>query len=264
LKLPAILRAPFARRGKKKTTSAGEDQPRSSSSSYEIYVGTPVDVAHPIGPSSPKFDNDDIPPPDSNEPVDVKANLDAQDIVTTDRRVCPLFLAVVFTASSRIIHVPSFIQSHSPALSHRQSISKPTSGENVRVSISVDTIKQQLSDGLQSLAEFKKSLRPSSDVQWYDEAVGSFEGAAKSLATLKNKLSNRRLAGNVNRASYVLPPPDLKLDFESDAPFGSGIPGIEESQKEIGLGVVRENKETEEQEQENVQPQSPHLGLHAF
>lgn len=144
-------------------------------------------------------------------------------------------------------------------------MSKATSGENVRVSISVETIKQQLSDGLQSLAEFKKSLRPSSDVQRYDDAVGSFEGAAKGLATLKNKLSNRRLAGNVNsnRASYVLPPPDLKLDFESDAPFGSGIPGIEESQKETGLGVVKENKETEDQEEEEERAQ-PHSPLNAF
>jgi hypothetical protein len=152
------------------------------------------------------------------------------------------------------------MQSHSPALSHRHSISKTTSGENVRVSISVDTIKQQLSEGLQSLAEFKKSLRPSSDVQRYDEAVGSFEGAAKGLATLKNKLSYRKLSGNSNRASYVLPPPDLKLDFESDAPFGSGIPGIDDSQKlDVGLGVVEENKETEEQEQDHVESQSPQV-----
>lgn len=138
----------------------------------------------------------------------------------------------------------------SQARSHRQSMSKTTSGENVRVSITVDTIKQQLNDGLQILAEFKKSLRPSSDVQRYDEAVGSLEGAAKGLATLKSKLSNRKLGGNPNRSSYVLPPPDLKLDFESDVPFGAGIPGIEESQKEKVLDVVQENKENEAQEEE--------------
>ncbi|KAF7760664.1 hypothetical protein Agabi119p4_10073 [Agaricus bisporus var. burnettii] len=219
LKLPAILRAPFTRRGKKKAVGAGEDQPRSSGSSYEIFVGTPAGVTHPTRPSSHKSDNDDTPSPDSKASTDAKATLDAQDMVSTDGR------------------------SHSPALSHRHSMSKATSGENVRVSISVETIKQQLSDGLQSLAEFKKSLRPSSDVQRYDDAVGSFEGAAKGLATLKNKLSNRRLAGNVNsnRAS---------------------IPGIEESQKETGLGVVKENKETEDQEEEErAQPHSP---LNAF
>jgi hypothetical protein len=127
-------------------------------------------------------------------------------------------------------------------------MSKATSGENVRISISVETIKQQLNDGLQILAEFKKSLRPSSDVQRYDEAVGSLEGAAKGLTTLKGKLSNRKLSGNPNRNSYVLPPPDLKVEFE-DAPFSMGIPGIEESHKESTLDVVQESKEKEAQEE---------------
>jgi hypothetical protein len=124
-------------------------------------------------------------------------------------------------------------------------MSKPTSGENVRVSITVDTIKQQLNDGLQILGEIKKSLRPSSDVQRYDEAVGSFEGAAKGLATLKSKLNNRKPAGNPNRNSYVLPPPDLKIEFE-DTPFSIGIPGIEETIQETRLDVVQEGKESEE------------------
>lgn len=127
-------------------------------------------------------------------------------------------------------------------------MSKTASGENVRVSITVDTIKQQLNDGLHILAEFKKSLRPSSDVQRYDEAVGSFEGAAKGLATLKSKLSNRKLAGSTHRNSYVLPPPDLKVEFE-DTPFSMSIPGIEESQKESTLHVVQESKEKEAQEE---------------
>ncbi|KAJ3560480.1 hypothetical protein NP233_g10813 [Leucocoprinus birnbaumii] len=135
----------------------------------------------------------------------------------------------------------------SQARSMRQSITKTTSGENVRVSITVDTIKQQLNDGLQILAEFKKSLRPSSDVQRYDEAVGSLEGAAKGLTTLKNKLSNRKVGGSTNsRNSYVLPPPDLKVDFE-DTPFSMTIPGIEESGKETTLGVVPENGEVQEE-----------------
>ncbi len=122
--------------------------------------------------------------------------------------------------------------------------------------MTVDTIKQQLNDGLQMLAEFKKSLRPSSDVQQYDEAVGSLEGAAKGLATLKNKLSSRKVGGgNPNRNSYVLPPPDLKVDFE-DSPFGMGIPGMEEPQKETTtLDVVQENKENEAQEEEKEKQQ---------
>lgn len=154
----------------------------------------------------------------------------------------------------------SSLQSQSPSPSQdrsRQSMSKATSGENFRVSMTVDTIKQQLNDGLQILAEFKKSLRSSSDVQQYDEAIGNFEGAAKGLTTLKNKLSNRKIGGgNPNRNSYVLPPPDLKVDFE-DSPFGMGIPGMEEAQKESTtvLDVVQEGKENEAQEEANEKQQ---------
>lgn len=153
----------------------------------------------------------------------------------------------------------SSLQSQSPSPSQdrsRQSMSKATSGENFRVSMTVDTIKQQLNDGLQILAEFKKSLRSSSDVQQYDEAIGNFEGAAKGLTTLKNKLSNRKIGGgNPNRNSYVLPPPDLKVDFE-DSPFGMGIPGMEEAQKESTvLDVVQEGRENEAQEDANEKQQ---------
>lgn len=163
-------------------------------------------------------------------------------------------LSISFDVSS----CPS-VQCQSPApsqaRSHRHSMSKTTSGENVRVSMTVDTIKQQLNDGLQMLAEFKKSLRASSDVQRYDEAMGNFEGAARGLATLKSKLSSRKLAGNPSRNSYVLPPPpDLKVEFE-DTPFSMGIPGIEESQKETTLDVVQENKENEAQEEKNEKGQ---------
>ncbi|KAF9449626.1 hypothetical protein P691DRAFT_799122 [Macrolepiota fuliginosa MF-IS2] len=227
LKLPAILRSPFSRRGKKKVEAEGEDTPRRSSSSYEVDISTadtPVDVAL----SSNKVNADAISTRESRTSTD--ANTIQQGASTS---------AVGHDVN------PTDGRSQSPApsqaRSHRQSVSKATSGENVRVSMTVDTIKQQLNDGLQMLAEFKKSLRPSSDVQRYDEAIGNFEGAAKGLATLKGKLSNRKLAGNPNRNN-------LKVDFE-DAPFSMGIPGIEESQKESTLDVVQENKENEAQEE---------------
>lgn len=41
LKLPALLRSPFSRRGKKKASVVGEDAPRTSSSSYQVTISTP-------------------------------------------------------------------------------------------------------------------------------------------------------------------------------------------------------------------------------
>jgi hypothetical protein len=117
-------------------------------------------------------------------------------------------------------------------------MSNGTSSENFRVSLTVDTIKQQLNEGLQMLAEFKKSLRASSDVQRYNEAVGNFESAAKDLSMLRSKLSTRKLSGN--RPSFVLPPPDLKIDIE-ESPFSVTIPEIGETGK-VALEPVKENE----------------------
>jgi len=248
LKLPALLRSPFSRLGKKKASVVGEDAPRTSSSSYQVTISTPPDDA-PSQVVTSKAGIDMVSTPQSATFFDVNEN---QQGLTT-------------SVSREANSVDGRCQSPAPsqARSQRQSMSKTTSGENFRVSMTVDNIKQQLNDGLQMLAEFKKSLRPSSDVQQYDEAIGNFEGAANGLATLKNKLSNRKLgSGNPNRNSYVLPPPDLKVEFE-DSPFSMGMPGIEDPSKETTtLGVVQENKENEAQEEEKEkQQQQQYLGL---
>lgn len=136
-----------------------------------------------------------------------------------------------------------FFQCQSPVLSQtrsdRQSMSKAMSGENFYSSI--DLIKQQLADSIRNLIELKESFHSSTDVQRYDEALGSLEGATKSLATLKSKLSMRKFTGNQNRNSYILPSPDLKFEFE-DTPFSITIPGIEESHKESTLEAVQESE----------------------
>ncbi|KAJ3560414.1 hypothetical protein NP233_g10854 [Leucocoprinus birnbaumii] len=233
LKLSSIFKSPFSRRGKKKVVREGEDGPQTSSSCEDMSrTGAPADGS---APTSNREDDATSTTRGSRSSFDAPTPTQLGTNVT----------AVVQELSS----TEGRCQSPAPsqARSMRQSITKTTSGENVRVSITVDTIKQQLNDGLQILAEFKKSLRPSSDVQRYDEAVGSLEGAAKGLTTLKNKLSNRKVGGSTNsRNSYVLPPPDLKVDFE-DTPFSMTIPGIEESGKETTLGVVPENGEVQEE-----------------
>jgi len=109
---------------------------------------------------------------------------------------------------------------------------------------SIEHIKQQLSDNIRCLREFKDSFPPSTDKQRYNEAVGSLEGVARSLAALKRKSSTRRNVGNPNRNSYTLQPPDLKVDIEG-VPFSITIPGIEEPQKESTLEAVEESKEKE-------------------
>ncbi|KAF5347576.1 hypothetical protein D9756_010670 [Leucocoprinus leucothites] len=236
LKLSAIFKSPFSRRGKKKAVSEGEDGTRTSSSYGESSAPAEL-TGGPLASPSRADALDDTSTMRNSESLDA-ANAPQQGPSVTNGGL------ELHSVEGRC-QSPAASQQERP---NRQSMSKVTSGENVRVSITVDTIKQQLNDGLQILAEFKKSLRPSSDVQRYDEAVGSLEGAAKGLTTLKSKLSNRKLAGsNANRNSYVLPPPDLKVDFE-DTPFSMSIPGIGESEKESTLGVVQESKENEVQE----------------
>ncbi|KXN81393.1 hypothetical protein AN958_04782 [Leucoagaricus sp. SymC.cos] len=233
LKLPAIFKSPFSRRGKKNVAVEGEAGFGASLSHEDVLAANDLSSAGAVAPPHRKSDTD--------------ATSTARGSAFSIEAQAPQLGPITSTGSRELGSTDGRSPAPSQARSHRQSMTKASSGENVRVSITLDTIKQQLNDNLQIFAEFKKSLRPSSDLQRYDEAVGSLEGAAKGLATLKSKLSNRKLAGNPNRNSYVLPPPDLKVDFE-DTPFSMTIPGIEQS-KESTLDVVQENKENEAREE---------------
>lgn len=70
MKLSALLRSPFSRRGKKKAVLAGEGAPRTSSSSYEVNI-SPPDAPHA---SASKADIDTISASQSRTSVDMGDN----------------------------------------------------------------------------------------------------------------------------------------------------------------------------------------------
>lgn len=238
--LSALFKTSFSHRGKKKILADGEDGPQKTVGEVEIESSPNSDATSITRGSRLSFDAN----VSQQGPNLTTTGLEPSSIDGRVRVFCSLVICRI-NPYNRIL----FFQCQSPVLSqtrsNRQSMSKAMSGENFYSYI--DLIKQQLADSIRNLIELKESLHSSTDVQRYDEAVESLEGATKSLATLKSKLSMRKFTGNQNRNSYILPSPDLKFEFE-DTPFSMTIPGIEVSQKESTLEAVQESKESEIQE----------------